>query len=145
LKKFLKYHFPFIAWLLIIFIQSSFPAVELPKVEFLSSDKIVHMGVYGLLAALCFISLAHIEKQNMFSKNVYLWSGVLTVLYGASDEIHQYFVPNRSSEVQDWLADLAGAIIMLLVIKFFLSKHLSLFRKEQPNDKELAAYSSTGK
>ncbi|MBL8015858.1 MAG: VanZ family protein [Ignavibacteria bacterium] len=132
--RFLKYHFPFIAWLLIIFIQSSFPAVELPKVEFFSTDKIVHMGVYGFLAALCFNSLIHIRKENLFTGSVYLWTGIITILYGASDEIHQYFVPNRSSELQDWLADIAGTIIMLLLIKLFLSKKMNLFRREQTND-----------
>lgn len=131
--RFLKYHFPFLAWLLIIFIQSSFPAVELPKVEFFSADKIVHMGVYGLLAALCFISFIHIEKQNLFTGSAYLWSAIITILYGASDEIHQYFVPNRSSELQDWLADIAGIIIMLALIKLFLSKKMRLFKKEQTN------------
>ncbi|HMT12830.1 MAG TPA: VanZ family protein [Ignavibacteria bacterium] len=131
--RFLKYHFPFLAWLLIIFIQSSFPAVELPKVEVFSADKIVHMGVYGLLAALCFISFIHIEKQNLFTGSAYLWSAIITILYGASDEIHQYFVPNRSSELQDWLADIAGIIIMLALIKLFLSKKMRLFKKEQTN------------
>lgn len=131
--RFLKYHFPFLAWLLIIFIQSSFPAVDLPKVEFFSADKIVHTGVYGLLAALCFISLIHIKKENLFTGNVYLWTGIITILYGASDEIHQYFVPNRSSELQDWLADIAGVIIMLILIKVFLSKKMNLFRREQTN------------
>jgi len=131
--RFLKYHFPFMAWLLIIFIQSSFPAVELPKVEFFSADKIVHMGVFGLLAALCFISLIHIQKENLFTGSAYLWTGIITILYGASDEIHQYFVPNRSSELQDWLADIAGIIIMLALIKLFLSKKMRLFKKEQTN------------
>ena len=121
------------AWLLIIFIQSSFPAVELPKVEFFSADKIVHMGVFGLLAALCFISLIHIQKENLFTGSAYLWTGIITILYGASDEIHQYFVPNRSSELQDWLADIAGIIIMLALIKLFLSKKMRLFKKEQTN------------
>ncbi len=119
--------------MLVIFIQSSFPAVELPKVEFFSADKIVHAGVYGLLAALCFISLIHIKKENLFTGNVYLWTGIITILYGASDEIHQYFVPNRSSELQDWLADIAGVIVMLILIKVFLNKKMNLFRREQTN------------
>jgi VanZ family protein len=118
---------------LIIFIQSSFPAIELPKVEVISADKIVHMGVFGLLTMLCYISLIHIEKPNMFSAKPLMWSAIICILYGASDEIHQYFVPNRSSEVQDWLADVLGVIIAVLVIKYFLKNRFLLFKSSLAN------------
>jgi len=35
----------------------------------------------------------------------------LTALYGASDEIHQYFVPSRSAEFLDFAADAIGGIL----------------------------------
>jgi VanZ family protein len=35
-------------------------------------------------------------------------------LYGASDEIHQGFVPGRSPEVWDWVADTLGSIAGVL-------------------------------
>jgi VanZ family protein len=34
---------------------------------------------------------------------------LLTVLYGASDEFHQSFVPSRQMDVMDLVADGAGA------------------------------------
>jgi VanZ family protein len=34
---------------------------------------------------------------------------VVTSAFGASDEWHQSFVPGRSAEVADWVADTAGA------------------------------------
>jgi len=113
----------------IIFIQSSLPALTLPKVELISADKIAHMGVYGLLAILCYISLIHISQRNTFYYRALSWSMVITSLYGASDEFHQYFVPNRSSEIQDWLADFAGALVAVLIIKYFLQRKFKLFRK----------------
>lgn len=116
-------------WLLIIFIQSSFPAIELPKVELISADKIVHMGVFALLTMLCYISLIHIQKPNMFSEKPLLWSFIICTVYGASDEIHQYFVPNRSSELQDWAADVLGVILAVLVIKYFLQNRFLLFKR----------------
>ncbi len=39
-----------------------------------------------------------------------------TVLYGASDELHQSFVPGRECKATDWLFDSAGAAIGLLVL-----------------------------
>jgi VanZ family protein len=55
-------------------------------------------------------------------------------VYGATDEFHQYFVPNRSAEVQDWLADVLGAVIAAIVINYFLKHRYSLFKKEIPKE-----------
>jgi len=55
-------------------------------------------------------------------------------VYGATDEFHQYFVPNRSAEVQDWLADIFGAVIAAFIIYYFLKHRYSLFKKEIPNE-----------
>ncbi len=140
MKQFFKYHFWVIAWALTIFIQSSFTAVELPKVEWISMDKVIHMGVFGLLALLCYISFINLSSNNIFNKNAYIWTAVLTIIYGASDELHQYFVPNRSSEFADWIADVLGIILALIIIKYILSKKLKLFRSA--NGAETAAYSS---
>src|SRR4030095_14444177 len=112
----------------VIFIQSSFPAIKLPEIELISADKLIHMGVYGLLAGLCYISLVHISKSNMFSLNPLIWSAIIASVYGASDEIHQYFVPNRSSDFLDWVADATGAIIAIIIIKYFLQSRYLLFK-----------------
>jgi VanZ family protein len=36
---------------------------------------------------------------------------LITSAYGASDEFHQSFVPNRSCDVLDWAADTFGGFI----------------------------------
>jgi VanZ family protein len=38
-------------------------------------------------------------------------------LYGVSDEIHQAFVPGRSSDVLDWMADTAGTLVALYLFR----------------------------
>jgi VanZ family protein len=114
----------------IIFIQSSFPSVELPKVELIGFDKILHFGVYGLLVILCYISLTHQSKLALFSKSPYLWAVIITSIYGLTDEIHQYFVPNRSCEFQDWIADFIGALIGILLIKMVFKKYVKMLVKE---------------
>jgi VanZ family protein len=38
------------------------------------------------------------------------------LLYGATDEIHQYFVPSRSCDIFDWFADATGALLATLFI-----------------------------
>lgn len=133
MRSFFKYHFPFAAWLVIIFVQSSFPAIDLPKVEWISSDKIVHMGVFGLLTFLCCISLVHLNNPGFVIKSPLISTAIICILYGASDEFHQYFVPNRSCEFQDWFADALGVIIAVVSIKYFLEKRYLLFRREPVN------------
>ena len=126
--KFFKYHFPFLLWLAIIFFESNFPNDAYPKVEIWGADKLVHMGVYGLLAALTYISLIHQEKYPFLLKHAFLFTVIVCAFYGATDEFHQYFVPNRDCEIWDWLADFLGAGIMILLIKYYLIKKYTLFK-----------------
>lgn len=133
MKSFFKYHFLFFFWMLVIFAESSLPSEFYPKVEIFNADKLLHMLIYGFLAMVCYISLIHQEKVKTFYNNPLTWSLIITSLYGASDEFHQLFVPNRSCEFADWLADFAGALVMVLIIKYFLQNKLSLFRKSELN------------
>jgi VanZ family protein len=41
---------------------------------------------------------------------------VLSSLYGVSDEFHQSFVPGRTPDVHDWMADTWGAAMAILVL-----------------------------
>jgi VanZ family protein len=41
---------------------------------------------------------------------------VAAVVYGASDEWHQSFVPNRHAELRDLVADAIGALVALMVV-----------------------------
>ncbi|MCX6954305.1 MAG: VanZ family protein [Verrucomicrobia bacterium] len=40
-----------------------------------------------------------------------LWAVLAASAYGVSDEFHQSFVPGRSVEVADWMADTLGAAL----------------------------------
>lgn len=52
-----------------------------------------------------------------------------TSFYGVSDEIHQYFTPNRSVDIYDWVADTLGALAGGLIWHFFIYKRQ---RKKTP-------------
>jgi VanZ family protein len=45
-----------------------------------------------------------------FGLRVAALSVLITVAYGASDEIHQWFVPGRTADWRDLLADIVGAL-----------------------------------
>lgn len=41
----------------------------------------------------------------------FLASVSFSLVYAASDEVHQSFVPGRAASVMDWIADAAGILI----------------------------------
>ena len=90
---------PAVAWAGVIFALSSRP--RLPGPELPGFDKVAHFGAYALLGWL----LAFAAERSRLPLAVAV---ALGLLYGASDEIHQMFVPGRSPDVLDWFADAAG-------------------------------------
>lgn len=104
-------------YLLLIFIMSSIPGEELPQMGFEFSDKLIHAAVYFVLLFLFFYSLKYQSKSVKLRRNALLFAGLFTVIYGLTDEIHQYFVPMRSCEFADFLADVAGALAGMLTLR----------------------------
>lgn len=65
----------------------------------------------------------------MFAKYPIIFTIIITSLYGVSDEVHQYFVPNRECEVLDWAADFIGIVITSVIIKLYLQKKFLTFKR----------------
>lgn len=89
-----------------IFYLSSKPwpqASNLPE----GSDKVIHFTIYALFAieTLWVLRLTRLRHQKI---NLELAAALIVSLYGASDEVHQLFVPGRSSSIFDWMADTTG-------------------------------------
>jgi VanZ family protein len=88
------------AWAALVFAVSSFP-VRVPGGGVAGLDKVAHFGIYAVLGLL----LARAVGRAAWPAVALGWA------YGASDEVHQMFVPGRSPEVADWLADAAGVLL----------------------------------
>lgn len=50
---------------------------------------------------------------------LYILSVLVTIVYAASDEIHQLFVPGRSGQVKDVFIDTLGGILAAAAVKIF--------------------------
>lgn len=87
-----------------------------PGVDLLSPA--AHFGEYALLGLL----LANALRQHMPLKRACLVAIACASLFGASDEIHQYFVPERMCDPLDWLVDTCGASLGALIARFAFSK-----------------------
>lgn len=92
----------------LIFVASSMPR-PIPYIPIPYIDKPIHFVEYAILCLLiCWAQFAPDGTARPIRRAV-LFAIVATSLYGASDEIHQYFVPGRSSEISDWVSDTVGA------------------------------------
>ena len=92
-----------------IFWLSSGPVSAPKSIQFDGMDKVAHICAFGLLAGLVSYGLRRSGKP--WTPGALLLLPVLFVAcYGASDEIHQYFVPTRSCDILDWMADVTGAL-----------------------------------
>jgi VanZ family protein len=97
-----------------IFYLSSFPDSDLPSPSLLDwpgSDKAAHATLYGGLAGLIAMGLHRSNRGRISLRALFLAPVALATLYGVSDELHQAFVPTRSPDMLDLLADAAGATI----------------------------------
>jgi len=94
-----------ISYMGLIFYLSS-KSFLLPKL-LRDTDKVIHASVYFILAVLFYLSFL---KSGM-RRHLLLISIVFAVIYGISDEIHQYYVPGRVSSIGDVIADSFGALL----------------------------------
>lgn len=120
------YHSGLVLYCLMIFIESSIPGDNFPKVDFEFSDKIVHFLIYAVLYILFFYSLKNQSKSIKLKLFASEFALLFTALYGITDELHQYFTPNRSCELNDWIADFAGAFSVYLYMRFYFLRRNAL-------------------
>ena len=74
-------------------------------------DKLCHTLEYGGLTFVLMRAL-RLTYATRSAASVALWAVALTVVYGALDEFHQAFTPDRTMSVFDLLADATGASLV---------------------------------
>jgi VanZ family protein len=103
-----------VAWAVLIFVLSSIPGEALAPVQlFVGVDKAAHASVYAVLGA-C-VLLAARRTWNLSSRTGVLLAAALAAGYGITDELHQLFVPGRSADGLDVVADGLGALLGAIV------------------------------
>jgi len=84
--------------------------------------KAAHMTEYGILAIALSYGFYVYDKRGI---SLIVWSEASAVLYAATDEFHQLFIPGRSGQVTDVFIDGLGAFLGCLLF-YMISKR---FRK----------------
>ena len=78
------------------------------------SDKVEHFTAYAGFALTILWGLAG-GRLSAMSWGTALGAVAVASVYGVTDELHQYFVPGRSCDVRDWMADTSGAAIAVIL------------------------------
>lgn len=100
---------PALLYMALIWTLSSLSSPDLPINEFPFRDKGLHATEYAVLAFL----VTHASLRTWPDRGRARIAAVallVTCAWGVLDEIHQAFVPGRSSDVADLAADLVGAV-----------------------------------
>ena len=116
LKHFLRYQFPAIGWALMIFIVSSVPAKYIPSYKIFHYDKLFHISLFLIFGVLVYYALEPYSHKNSFSWARILFSISVVILYGVLDEIHQGYVPGRTIDMWDAIADTIGGVLAGLIV-----------------------------
>ena len=126
---------PGIAWFFIVGVLTLIPGNDVPEVGWLNIphfDKLVHAGMFAVLTFL--FSLPYIRSSFTVEakKNMVLRISLVMITWGFFIEVIQKnFVPGRSFEWLDVMADAVGVLLALL----FCNR---LIRAAEPADSESA-------
>ena len=124
IKKFI----PGIAWFFVVLTLICIPGYDLPKVDNwmieINYDKLIHVGIFAVLA---FLFMYPIIKSSAFSKkekwHYCIKIALATVVWGYTTEVIQkFFIPGRSYDLTDWLADSLGGISAMIFCKLYFLK-----------------------
>jgi VanZ family protein len=113
---------------IILLSATSFPTESLPDLG--GSDKIKHFGAYMVLTVLLTLTLMVQDKNTFLKKYAFPASVIIAALYGILDEVHQMFIPGRSCEFMDWVADLGGAITGSLMVYIYFRVYQRFSREK---------------
>ena len=85
-----------------------------------NGDKYAHALLYGTLALLLNYGLGFRVFKFL---NIYLQVGSIAVLtFAGLEELSQYYIPSRTCDIYDFLADILGVVLFTIIGKYILKK-----------------------
>lgn len=101
-------YLPALLWAALIMVVSSIPDLSTKSIRIGYIDKIAHFGEYSVLGFLTAYAIGGFHRSAW---RIFGISSLLSALYGIFDELHQLFVPGRTTEIWDMAADILGAVL----------------------------------
>jgi VanZ family protein len=115
-------YLPLIIYWIILFIATTIPGKSLPPIGV--SDKINHLVAYFILTVMLDLTFLAQQSIDILRRYSVQFAILTAAVYGIIDEIHQSFIPGRSCDFYDWIADIIGASLTFFVYKYFFKPKL---------------------
>lgn len=116
--KVVMIYLPLIFYWMLLFTLTSLPTESVPAIGV--NDKVEHMLAYFGLSFLLYLALLF-QKRSIILKNyAVLFTFLVVFAYGITDEVHQLLIPGRSCELLDFLADMLGGVIGIIVLRVLI-------------------------
>jgi VanZ family protein len=115
-NRYLYYWLPVLLWMGLIFVLSSrsnLPSLPNKTIDF-TIKKAGHLTEYGVLTFLLWRAIS--KERGSFAPLPFGGAFVFSLLYAASDEFHQTFVPGRGASLTDIGFDALGMLLALCLI-----------------------------
>jgi VanZ family protein len=96
-----------------IFVESSIS--QIPAFPSGFTDKDGHGLLYAGLAILV-LRATSAARWNGVTLRAAIFAVLFASFYGITDEFHQWFVPGRTADVYDWVADTIGASVGVALV-----------------------------
>lgn len=104
-----------VLWFITSLVLLTLPGSDLPQEDWLDKiyfDKWVHIGMFALLVFLWCWALSKWNRRSAGFKPTFFRIALSAVAYGILMEfIQRYFIPGRSFDVTDMVADAVGAFV----------------------------------
>jgi FtsH-binding integral membrane protein len=114
----------------IFWLGSIHTALNIPQGLF-AKDKANHFVAFGVLTLLC-VRAFRFEYANLGNRRAVALSVAASSLVGALLEFWQAFLPYRTSELMDWVADTLGALLAGLAGYLWLRRRAWRLVKRDP-------------
>jgi VanZ family protein len=105
---------PPLVWAGVILFGTSLPGETVP-VQTSGVDKYLHFAFYTVLGLLLTRQISEASTRWRAAALAI----VIALAFAAADEWHQRFIPGRSTELADWIADSLGAAVGALTVAAF--------------------------
>ena len=102
---------PAAAWAACILVATWIPGAKLPRIPApAGTDKVVHFLFFAVLGALVVAAM-----RARWSVRAPMLVLIAIAAFGAMDEYVQQFIPGRTMELFDWIADVTGAAVGIAI------------------------------